>query len=73
MQVRELRDYCPRRGWEVAGEYVNVGVTGAKEQRPELDWLLAECQKPARVRARSSGLAQTRRAPQNRKLQNELE
>lgn len=45
MQLRELRDYCQRRGWEVAGEYVEVGVTGSKEQRPELDRLLAECRK----------------------------
>src|SRR5271155_5989992 len=22
MQTRELREYCQRRGWEVAGEYV---------------------------------------------------
>lgn len=45
MQLRELRDYCQRRGWEIAGEYVDVGVTGSKEQRPELDRLLAECRK----------------------------
>lgn len=45
MQLRELRDYCQRRGWEVAGEYVDAGVTGVKEQRPELDLLLAECRK----------------------------
>lgn len=45
MQLRELRDFCRRRGWEIAGEYVDAGVTGAKEQRPELDRLLAECRK----------------------------
>ena len=43
MQLRELRDYCQRRGWEVAGEYVDAGGTGSKEQRPELDRLLTEC------------------------------
>lgn len=42
MQTRELREYCQRRGWEVAGEYVDVGISGAKEKRPELDRLLAE-------------------------------
>lgn len=45
MQLRELRDYCHRRGWEITGEYADAGVCGAKEQRPELDRLLAECRK----------------------------
>jgi DNA invertase Pin-like site-specific DNA recombinase len=45
MQLRELRDYCQRRGWQIAGEYVDAGVTGAKEHRPELDKLLADCRK----------------------------
>ena len=42
MQLRELRDYCQRRGWEVGREYVDVGISGAKEKRPELDRLLAD-------------------------------
>ena len=42
MQIAELRDYCQRRGWEVAGEYVDVGVSGAKERRPQLDRMLVE-------------------------------
>ena len=42
MQLRELRDYCQRRGWEAAREYVDVGISGAKEKRPELDRLLAD-------------------------------
>jgi DNA invertase Pin-like site-specific DNA recombinase len=45
MQLRELREYCKRRGWGVAGEYVDAGVSGTKEQRPELDRLLGECRK----------------------------
>jgi len=45
MQTRELRDYCARRGWDIAGEYVDAGVSGSKERRPELDLLLAECRK----------------------------
>lgn len=45
MQLRELRDYCQRRGWEIPSEYVDAGVCGAKEQRPQLDRLLAECHK----------------------------
>ena len=45
MQLRELREYCQRRGLEIAGEYVDAGVSGAKEHRPQLDALLAECRK----------------------------
>lgn len=42
VQTRELREYCDRRGWRVAGEYVDVGISGAKEKRPELDRLTAD-------------------------------
>jgi len=45
MQTRELREYCQRRAWEIEGEYVDVGVSGAKERRPQLDALLAVCRK----------------------------
>ncbi len=45
MQLRELREYCIRRGWDVAVEYVEAGVCGAKEERPQLDRLLGECRK----------------------------
>jgi DNA invertase Pin-like site-specific DNA recombinase len=45
MQLRELREYCARRGFEIAGEYVDAGVSGAKEHRPQLDALLAACRK----------------------------
>ncbi len=42
MQVRELREYCERRGWTVASEYVDAGISGTKEKRPELDRLMAD-------------------------------
>jgi DNA invertase Pin-like site-specific DNA recombinase len=42
MQVNELREYCQRRGWEIAGEYVDAGISGAKDRRPELDRLNAD-------------------------------
>ena len=45
MQLEELRAYCKRRGWEIAGEYVDTGISGSKERRPALDRLLASCQK----------------------------
>jgi len=41
MQTRELREYCERRGWQVFAEYVDVGVSGSKERRVELDELIA--------------------------------
>ena len=42
MQLRELREYCQRRGWGIVKEYVDVGISGTKEKRPELDRLLAD-------------------------------
>jgi DNA invertase Pin-like site-specific DNA recombinase len=42
MQLEELRQYCVRRGFEIAGEYVDRGVSGSKERRPELDRLLGQ-------------------------------
>ena len=42
VQLRELREYVKRRGWEIASEYVDVGISGSKEKRPQLDRLLAE-------------------------------
>ena len=42
VQTRELQEYCERRGWTVAGEYVDVGISGTKEKRPELDRLMKE-------------------------------
>jgi len=42
VQLRELREYCQRRGWELTGEYVDVGISGTKEKRPQLDRLMAD-------------------------------
>ena len=40
MQLRELREYCQRRKWDITREYVDIGISGRKEKRPELDQLL---------------------------------
>jgi DNA invertase Pin-like site-specific DNA recombinase len=45
MQINEVRAYCERRGWSGAGEYVDTGISGAKEHRPALDRLLSDCRK----------------------------
>jgi DNA invertase Pin-like site-specific DNA recombinase len=45
VQSREIREYCQRRGWPLVGEYVDVGISGAKERRPQLDRLIADAHK----------------------------
>ena len=45
LQTRELREYCQRRGLNISGEYIDVGFSGAKEKRPELDRLMADAQR----------------------------
>src|ERR1700744_5163684 len=40
MQLAELREYAQRRGWTVHSEYVDLGVSGAKENRPQLNRML---------------------------------
>lgn len=42
MQLVELRDYAQRRGWVIAGEYTDKGISGSKEKRPQLDRLKAD-------------------------------
>ena len=42
MQTRELHEYIERRGWKFAGEYVDEGISGTKDSRPELNRLLAD-------------------------------
>ena len=45
MQLRELREYCERRSWQVTSEYVDVGISGSKDSRPELNRLMADAHK----------------------------
>lgn len=42
MQVAELREYTSRRGWEIFREYVDHGISGSKESRPELNQLMSD-------------------------------
>src|SRR5258708_35188615 len=42
MQTRELKEYIERRGWHLAGDYVDAGISGSKQQRPELDRLMQD-------------------------------
>ena len=42
MQLDELRRVAAQREWDVVGEYVDIGQSGAKDRRPELDRLMSE-------------------------------
>jgi DNA invertase Pin-like site-specific DNA recombinase len=39
-QLKELREYVARRGWSIAGEFIDSGFSGAKASRPALDSLM---------------------------------
>ena len=45
VQLAELREHAARCGREIVGEYIDQGVSGARERRPELDRLWADCRK----------------------------
>src|SRR6266550_4479478 len=45
LQTRELRQFAEARGWTIAGEYIDEGVRGAKDSRPELNRLMADAHK----------------------------
>lgn len=45
LQLKELREYCQRRGWGVPEEYVDSGFSGAKASRPALDRLMVSASK----------------------------
>src|SRR5271170_2518816 len=42
MQLAELREYIRNRKWKIAGEYVDKGISGASDSRPELNRLMAD-------------------------------
>ncbi len=39
-QLRVLREFCARKGWQVVGEYVDAGVSGKTMRRPKMQALL---------------------------------
>jgi len=43
-QEKELRQYAANRGWVIAQHYSDT-ISGAKESRPGLDQLMADCKK----------------------------
>jgi DNA invertase Pin-like site-specific DNA recombinase len=45
LQTRELRQFSEARGWKMANEYIDAGISGAKDSRPELNRLMADAHK----------------------------
>jgi DNA invertase Pin-like site-specific DNA recombinase len=44
-QLAELRRYVAARGWNAAVEYIDHGVSGAKDRRPALDRLVKDARR----------------------------
>ena len=42
MQLSELRNYCQQKSWNIAHEYVDKGISGAKTSRPQLDRMMRD-------------------------------
>ncbi len=45
LQLSELRQYIKDRGWTVYLEYVDIGQSGAKDSRPELNKLVTDAKR----------------------------
>ena len=45
LQLQPLREYCQRRGFTITGEYIDNGISGTKDKRPQLDRLLDAARK----------------------------
>ena len=44
LQVEELHQAAAQRGWIIAGEYIDEGISGAKASRPAMDRLMVDAQ-----------------------------
>ena len=44
-QLIALREYTAARGLQIVGEYVDIGVSGAKETRPNLERLMGDARR----------------------------
>lgn len=45
MQTGELEQFTQARGWRLVDSYIDRGISGSKERRPELDRLMADAHK----------------------------
>jgi DNA invertase Pin-like site-specific DNA recombinase len=42
VQTREIEEYCQRRGFEIFGVYIDKGVSGKKDSRPQLNRMMED-------------------------------
>src|SRR5437870_10213838 len=45
MQVREFEEFCASRKWTVTDHYIDTGISGSKDSRPELNRLMADAKR----------------------------
>src|SRR5579871_4853508 len=45
MQTRELDEFIAARGWKLVDSYLDLGISGTKDKRPQLDRLMADAHK----------------------------
>jgi len=45
LQTRELEQFAEARGWHLVDSYLDLGISGSKDKRPELDRLMADAHK----------------------------
>jgi len=42
MQTRDLEQFTAARGWNLVDSYLDIGISGTKDKRPQLDRLMAD-------------------------------
>lgn len=45
MQVREFEEFCQSRKWTAIDRYIDTGISGSKDSRPELNRLMADAKR----------------------------
>jgi DNA invertase Pin-like site-specific DNA recombinase len=45
MQAREFEGFCASRKWTIADRYIDSGISGSKDSRPELNRLMADAKR----------------------------
>jgi DNA invertase Pin-like site-specific DNA recombinase len=45
LQTRELEQFATARGWPLVDSYLDIGISGAKDKRPQLDRLMADARR----------------------------
>ena len=43
--TRELDQFAQARGWQLIDSYLDIGISGTKDKRPQLDRLMADAHK----------------------------